>query len=350
MGQVRQSRAAITMPGNLCITWTWARDQIKSTRNISLDGRLGPIRSDVRSYRTMEPPNTHPFIHSWTTTPFPHLALTTSGLIALADLRTVARRTAIRGGSSWLDAAILAPGMHHQQACDFLDRGTPELLAVGPGPGRVVRNSVLANYLVGLRGDGKVLTLEIGPIDGKRFRDEKSDSGTHPLDWLSHFFYLLSPLLTVSALLFMLLFRDTWAIGLTLALMASRLLNIWAIKNRTEPFLPAARDAIPSEYTVDLGGSTARLRGLDVDLQALTGKWLRAQTVIDGYLEALAKVVVYLVAALSANMTQAGSLTLMTLLLTTAMLLGLSNAHAKGIRVGGRYAVLETDRQVRYRV
>ncbi|KAH6885284.1 hypothetical protein B0T10DRAFT_92341 [Thelonectria olida] len=334
-------------------------------------------------------------IHSWNTTPFPSITLSTGGLIALADLRTVAHRTAIRGGSSWFDAVVLAPGLHHQQACDYLDNETPlDLLATpalaaaagGQTPQYLVKNSVLANYLSRLsRSDMKqILTLDIGSTEGEwtvkkrlnalftrakeKVEEDHSVRLQPTLDWLSHFFYLLNPLFTISAIYFMVLFEDIWGLCLILALIVSRLLNIWAIKNRTQLPQPSAssaagvfaQDNSVTEYTIDLGsGCTVRLRGLDADLLALTTKtWLRAQSVLDGYLEAVAKVVVYLVAALSGNMTQAGSLTLMTLLLLSAMLLGLSNAHAKGIRVGGRYATLETDRQqggrrgdaVRYRV
>ena len=43
-------------------------------------------------------------------------------------------------------------------------------------------------------------------------------------------------------------------------------------------------------------------------------------------------------------MTQAGSIVLVGLLLISAALLGLSNAHARGIRVHGRYALPETEK------
>ena len=76
-----------------------------------------------------------------------------------------------------------------------------------------------------------------------------------------------------------------------------------------------------------------------VKLQAITtSAWLAAPTHVEGYLEAAAKLLVYLVAALSGNMSQAGALVFMALLLVTAGLLGLSNAHAKSFRMHGRIA------------
>jgi hypothetical protein len=55
-------------------------------------------------------------------------------------------------------------------------------------------------------------------------------------------------------------------------------------------------------------------------------------------MEAMAKLVVYLVAAFSGNMTQLGSAIFMALLLASAGLLALSNAHAKNFRMNGRVA------------
>lgn len=159
--------------------------------------------------------------------------------------------------------------------------------------------------------------------------------------------------------------------------MFSRLLNIWVIKQRaqepvwtpgtphqnpgsptTSPTSPASPASPASsshpdlgdlltEYVVDLGhGRTASLRGLASDLKAITeGPWLATKTHVQGYLEAMAKLTVYLVAALSGNMTQAGNLIFMALLLVTAGLLGLSNAHAKTLRMRGRIAApTSTDR------
>ena len=150
--------------------------------------------------------------------------------------------------------------------------------------------------------------------------------------------------------------------------MFSRLLNIWVIKQRAKepvwvPMTPHHNPTSPmspvspasstpdlgdllTEYVVDLGhGRSVSLRGLASDLKAITtGPWLTAKTHVQGYLEAAAKLTVYLVAALSGNMTQAGNIIFMALLLITAGLLGLSNAHAKTLRMRGRIAAPTTDR------
>lgn len=132
--------------------------------------------------------------------------------------------------------------------------------------------------------------------------------------------------------------------------MISRILNIFVIKSRSRPkpqtlpppFVtqPASLGPRPriTQYTITLTPTTiVILRGLSTDLYALTTTiWLRPKTNVEGYLEAIAKMLVYLVAAISGNATQAGSLVLLGLLLVSGGLLALSNARVKGLRNGGR--------------
>lgn len=242
-------------------------------------------------------------------------------------------------------------------------------VAGGPEIRYGIKNVVTVNYLLSLcREDRKgIITLDVGSVPGwevaKRLRrvlrrrrkiadeedDESHDFSPPDMDWLSHLMYLTTPVLTAASTTFMILFEDWWGLSIILALILSRVLNIWAIKNRTEPPSTSPTTARPdhhiTEYSIDLGGGhIVRLRGLDADLQALTTQaWLRAQSHLDGYFEAAAKLIVYIVAALSGNMTQAGAIVLVGLLVLSAALLGLSNAHARGFRVHGRYALPEID-------
>lgn len=131
--------------------------------------------------------------------------------------------------------------------------------------------------------------------------------------------------------------------------MTSRLLNIFVIKSRSRPkpttlpppftqaYSAAAAPRI-TQYTITINPTTrVILRGLSTDLYALTTTiWLRPKTHVEGYLEATAKVLVYLVAAVSGNATQAGNLILLSLLLASAGLLALSNARVTGLRTGGK--------------
>ncbi|EXK49485.1 hypothetical protein FOXG_01200 [Fusarium oxysporum f. sp. lycopersici 4287] len=318
-----------------------------------------------RMVYTMEPRS---LIPSWSTTPLPNITLSASGLLVLADLRTISRRTALTGGASWIDSLVLAPGLHYQQACDDLEREAPiGLIALSTQTldqmQYAVKNTMTASYLKSLVKDGaeNIITLDVGldtpwdvvKIVGKvirkpRISDEEDDDEDHEdwaslsdVDWLSHLLYLASPLITSTSIALMVIFEDWWGLAILLTLISSRILNIWAIKQRMTHSEPSPKSLTMTEYTVDLGGGhSVRLRGPDADLQALvTHAWLRTQSSLEGYLEAAAKLMVYMSAALGGNMTQAGAIVLIGLLLTSAALLGLSNAHARGFRMHGRYAM-----------
>ncbi|RCI12884.1 hypothetical protein L249_0915 [Ophiocordyceps polyrhachis-furcata BCC 54312] len=333
-------------------------------------------------------PNPRPLIPSWTATPIANLSLSAGGLLALADLNTVANRTVVAGGSSWLDALVLAPGLHYQQAADALDTtasSSAAVVAVEVEHGlerrrHLVSNAALVSFLRRLWLDAaaaghRPLTLDVSrarhdekglrrrltcrprPSSPSSSSSSSSSSSVAGLpvdaDRLSHVLYLLSPLLTSAASSFMILLGDWWGLSFILALMISRTLNIWTIKQRSRPLLvpPATKPLSPSdsdmpdrptEYAVDLGdGRSALLLGLSSDLQALTTQSrLRPKTDLEGYLEAAAKLLVYMVAALSGNLSQAGAMVLMALLLISAGLLGLSNTRASGLRINGCVAVL----------
>ncbi|RYP93136.1 hypothetical protein DL770_000710 [Monosporascus sp. CRB-9-2] len=311
---------------------------------------------------------------NWSRTPIPNFEPSAGGLLALADLGTIAQRTAIVGGSSWLDSLILAPGLHYQQAADALaDRLTASYDAVEIYEGKTLRYSVTnpatIRYLQRLASSRQRVVVDVGAIphrshffSSRRGRRRGvgqratiwADDVDLDLGWLSHVLYLAAPVLTVVTFVFMILLQEWWGIALLLALMFSRALNIWAIKQRTKqpvsgPTPPSSAPDLGNlltEYVVDLGhGRSVSLRGLAADLQAITtSTWLSAKTHVEGYLEAIAKVTVYLVASLSGNMTQAGNIIFMVLLLVNAGLLGLSNAHAKTFRMHGRIAAPTTDR------
>ncbi|KFA67259.1 hypothetical protein S40285_06705 [Stachybotrys chlorohalonatus IBT 40285] len=304
-------------------------------------------------------------IAPWSTTPIPNLSLSAGALLALADLHTIAQRTALTGGSSWLDTLVLAPGLHYQQAADAIDRQLdvqqrPTAVEARGGAGvearYVVNNAAMVGFLKRMcsddaKGDDPV-TLDVmldtaGRVVRRGLGDFISLGGDGDTNWFSHALYLASPLLTAAAVAFLILLEDWWALGCLGALMLSRLLNIYVIKQRAQPTSPAPSPGGPgdtlTEYSIDLGlKRRAVLRGRPSDLQAVTTQaWLRGKTHAEGYFEAAAKLIVYLVAAFSGNLTQAGAMVFMALLLLSAGLLGLSNAHLKDLRMHGRVAKRE---------
>jgi hypothetical protein len=67
---------------------------------------------------------------------------------------------------------------------------------------------------------------------------------------------------------------------------------------------------------------------------------MRAMTDVEGYMEACAKLIVYLVAVFSGNQTQSGDIILMVLLGLSSGLLALSNSFATSFNMNGRTAVV----------
>ncbi|KAH9436626.1 hypothetical protein MCOR02_000297 [Pyricularia oryzae] len=338
----------------------------------------------------------------WTQTPIPGVSLSAGGLLALADLTTVAQRTAIKGGSSWLDSLLLVPGLHYQQAADEIARSggggwswgwdyggggvataanTGVVSSAGEGFVGMVNNSPMMMYLNKVvhqareRGGGEgVVFLDVGALGkrkskkdagrgkGKRGADEGDGDEGHGLDlgWLSHWLYLMSPILTIAALVMLILVEDS---ALATAVNDdSRVQHVHHVaspapapKARTTasrrshqpptPPLPQPPASLPpppsnmTQITITLpsSGGRVRLRGSPADLHAVTTEtWMRAKTRHEGYLEAAAKLLVYLVAAVSGNWTQAGAIVVMVLLLASAGLLALSNGCARGVEVNGR--------------
>ncbi|KAH8170032.1 hypothetical protein LIA77_10576 [Sarocladium implicatum] len=332
-------------------------------------------------------------IENWNPNPIPGLSLSAAGLLVLADLHTIAQRTAITGGSSWLDALVLAPGLHYQQAADALDRDAgPGLFAelarvatlntnkeesspLSPSDRFAINNTATVNYLKRLFRDkadsDDVVTIDVRSLVAAKqagyslsrsmsdllHRTQKAaeEQDKPALSWLSHSLFLATPILTTVAIVFTVLLEEWWALSAILALMASRILNIWAIKQRSASRPSGSKPVAPgdsekadkaTEYTIDLGmGRRVVLRGSEGDLQAVTTQsWMRNKTNLEGYFEAAAKLIVYMVAAFSGNMTQAGSFILMSLLLVSAGCLGLSNANAEGFKMHGRVAKPERKR------
>ncbi|TKW49802.1 hypothetical protein CTA1_4958 [Colletotrichum tanaceti] len=384
--------------------------------------------------------------------PIPGLSLSAGGLVALADLHTIANRTALKGTSSWFDALVLAPGLHYQQAADGVVGGDGVGVAAAtfrPGgsggskgsggngsaagilgtqalPGGRKRDVLVTNpglllflsrlgvreeeaemkrrrrrrgevggskqaeEAFGIRavcgagcGAGaaeeqkkkkKIVTLDVGTLGDRKRR--RGRAFAHDAGWElergSHLLYLASPALTLAASTIVVLLGDWWALASILALIASRLLNIYIIKQRTlsppaypPPFPTAAAAAttttrtthplpsssppssssssyhLPSkqlaEYIIPLSPDLEiRLRGPEPALAALaTDAPMRPKTAAQSYLEAAAKLAVYTVAVLGGNVSQAGNLVLLALLLGSAGLLGLSNGAVRGVGASG---------------
>ncbi|KAI9744763.1 MAG: hypothetical protein M1818_001688 [Claussenomyces sp. TS43310] len=301
----------------------------------------------------------------WTHTPLARVAISSSGLLALADLSTIAKRTALTGTSTWLDALFLAPGLHYQQLADSLgfrpqiSITTPNLpvqaLNLNTGSVLNVTNTATIHYLQRIAKTDTPVILDVGSestgIRGRRYAVGPSKDGhryqrtTPASSKISTILYLLGPLLTLCSIAFMILTQDWWGCAIIGALILARALNIWIIHQRTKTTLPVPLS--PNDHQnwwINYNGYNVCLRGLAHDLDAITtGEWMRDKTDIEGYVEAIAKLIVYVVAVFSGNTYQTGEIVLIALLLISAALLALSNAYTNTFSMNGKVASV-TDR------
>lgn len=175
---------------------------------------------------------TSPFIAGWSSHPIPNFSLSASGLLVLADLSTIAQRTVLRGGSSWLDSLLLAPGLHYQQAADDLVRGdnahiltAVEIERDGKLTAHRIVNQAVVSYVLRVAKEGKTVTLDVGEIPVKKGswgmgRQGMRRSGQRAilyggpselkenLSWAAQLLYVASPALTCVAVTFIVLLAD----------------------------------------------------------------------------------------------------------------------------------------------
>ncbi|KFY27298.1 hypothetical protein V493_03590 [Pseudogymnoascus sp. VKM F-4281 (FW-2241)] len=300
----------------------------------------------------------------WPATPVPGVALSASGLLALADLSTIANRTAITGTSTWLDVLVLAPGLHNQQRADTLsdlpNPLTQPLLTTSTHRPMSLTNAATIRYLARLGSGTRPITLRVGSPRTQSLRTTISSASlrrarqTPRPSLIAPLLYGIALCLTVGAMVIMVLTRDWWGVGILGALMLARALNVWIIRSRTSGGAPTSAPASalpgsppptpvePESWMVKIDGeSDICLHGLADDLEALTGgEWMRGKTAVEGYAEAAAKLTVYLVAAFSGNMHQTGDMVLLLLLLFSSGLLALSNSREDRFWMNGRSAVI----------
>lgn len=138
----------------------------------------------------------------------------------------MAQRTRI-SGASWLDALLLAPGLHYQQAADAVLRELPSPYnAVESIGGKTstynIANTATLQYLERVGRAGQRIVVDVGmvpprsylPYGDRRKRRSRGQRGVIWRDqeagigWVSQVLYLASPLLTVAAFVFMVLLRE----------------------------------------------------------------------------------------------------------------------------------------------
>ncbi|KAL4938476.1 hypothetical protein BDV06DRAFT_231844 [Aspergillus oleicola] len=270
---------------------------------------------------------------------FDGVRLNSAGLLALADLRSIAKWTAVTGSSSFLDVLFIAPGIHQQQAAVELNRGEyPPTGAMTTGYVFRVENEATVRFLQTVGKTGHLTNLVVEPLQPMRPKAGRSASTRTP-GTPSLVLYLLGVIATVAALVVIVLLEDWWTLGILGLLIFARLCNVLIIRRRSRiGWKGASEPGVRGDLLVLLSQDRwIRIQGLVDDLKAVTaGQWLRDKTAAEDFVVAFSTMTIYIAAALSENSSTAGSLVLLFLLLFSAGVLEISTMLAKGLRMHGR--------------
>lgn len=275
--------------------------------------------------------------------PLPTLPLNAAGLVALADLVPVARRTALTGTSALLDSLVLCPGLHRQQAAPALNAAEyPICAALTTGYVFRVENPATVAFLQTVGRAGRLTTVKVAP------RAEGVGVGARVArmvyDWegasvLGTTCYLLCALLTGVVVALLVFLRDWWALAAVGILVLARLINVLVLRRRAVEGWKGEPEAhAKSDLIVLLSQDRwVRMQGDVNDVKAVTsGAWLREMTVGENAAVAFATLTVYLDAALAGNGSTEGKLLLLILLFASAGLLGLCNEYTEVFKMYGR--------------
>ncbi|KAI4187168.1 MAG: hypothetical protein L6R41_002995 [Letrouitia leprolyta] len=267
-----------------------------------------------------------------------NIRLEAAGLVALADLRSIARWTTITGSASIIDILFLAPGIHRQHSA-------PDLNGAEYPP----TGALTTGYVFRVENEATVCNLHAFGIPGHLVEVVvDSERPTLLLKCMALFqnpgikslaLYLLGPLMTVISIVFVCLIGDWWALGILCMLIIARICNVIVMKRRSRiGWKGASEPGVYGDLLILLSQDRwIRLRGLVDDLKAVTsGQWLRDLTDLEGFILTATTMTVYVAAALANNSSTAGNLILLMLLLVSAGLLELINGLAKGSIMYGR--------------
>ncbi|EKM56384.1 uncharacterized protein PHACADRAFT_183079 [Phanerochaete carnosa HHB-10118-sp] len=277
--------------------------------------------------------------------PLGFLRLDAAGLIALADLKSIARRTALIGSASVLDVLYLAPGIHRQQDAAEISGGEYPQAGTMHKPNCStfrIENPATVSFLQSVGKPGHLTTIRVSRetthrfgLFGELFRSEF---------WASVLFLFgIAAAITVIVLLGVI--QDWWALGVLGMLMLARVLND---KYGFKGHLKKAGDP-QSDIMIDLSQCRwIRMRGGVIDIKQVTaGQWMREPEAVESFAVSFGTLLVYGSAAVAGNTTTVGSLLVGCLLLFNAGVLGLANAATHSLHIFDRVVAVEGE-PVRY--
>ncbi|KAK3661070.1 hypothetical protein LTR22_007696 [Elasticomyces elasticus] len=243
------------------------------------------------------------------------ISLDLAGLIFLADIDAVARRTAYMGGISFADVLVLCPGLHKQQHAPGLSKGEyPACAAMTTGYVFRVENEATVLYLQRMSKTGRLTTLSV-----------TSETDTAAL--------------TVALIAYLCLRGDLWAVLVLAILVLVRICNYVVLGERLSGGWHGQREpGVRGDLLVLLSQDRwVRLRGAVDDLKAVTsGQWLQDPKEMEIILTTLGTLSVYFAAILLVNATNAGRAVVLFLVILNAVLVMIANADTKVLRMNGK--------------
>ncbi|KAK0200601.1 hypothetical protein DFS33DRAFT_1490957 [Desarmillaria ectypa] len=262
-----------------------------------------------------------------------HISLESAGLVALADLSTVAVRTALTGTASWIDILVLAPGMHQQQSADEVNRGEfPQTGSLINGYVFRIENPATVSYLQRIGRTGCLVTARVEPKPTSNDSLEIPYFGGIDLSPQNqHFYiagapvallYLLCPILTIVVFALVGFIKDWWALGVLGMLVLSRMINVFIIKRRVS-------DSENWKGTKETGEG-------DLLVVLSQDRWANGygtEDRVESLAVGIATLLVYAAAALAGNASTVGSLLIALLLLCSVALLALCNSFTHRLQM-----------------
>ena len=255
-----------------------------------------------------------------------HNPLSLVGLLALADLDIVARRTAYNGTSAWLDTLVLCPGLHRQHLASNFNNGEfPACAAMTTGYVFRIENPATVFYLQSVGETGKLTSISVSKADT---RFSKGDQLLN-----------IAAASSVIASALLILVSDWWAVSYLLTLAVVRFINTALVRAQArEDWHGQSEPGHMGDLFVLLSYDRwVRVWGEVDDLKSVTsGRWLHQPTTFQDAMSAGATLMAYAAPALAANATLQGQILIAVLLLGNAAALATVNHLTTSLRMKGR--------------
>lgn len=331
----------------------------------------------------------------FTKTSIGSIRLSASGLIALADLQTIAIRTVLTGAAHYTDILFLAPGIHRQQNASEVNQGEhPETIMMTNGYKFRIENQATVSFLQRISCTGHLTnvevkpavevkpTVEVKPVDtpittsgrtSSSLVPEKADVDSNgmpipqlpyntkdlsvnsanlpslylvpPINSTNHAasaLYALGLVLTIIVATLLGIIHDWWALGVMGLLALARTMNVVVIRRRLTRGWRGPKGGkepgVRGDMLILLSQDRyVRMQGTVDDLKRVTaGQWLSDPKDWEDFMVAFGTLLVYSSAVLATNASTVGGLLVACLLLISVGLLGLCNDKTSQLEMFGQ--------------